>query len=207
MSYDAWKLATPPDDDRDATPEPSRSACTCGENWQCELCWSEAIDGVEFDGVALGGDTSEAGRTAKLSVVSLADELSGLEMALAFAEDLEETSTRSQAACADQAPHQGAKGGTMILGKPIKTHGLVVGAEKFAPHDALFEFRGRRVLLGERSTGWVVAWSDDKGVPLRWSHADKRTALRTALYVAEFGELPLSQMRKTRTLRNLVPIH
>lgn len=94
----------------------------------------------------------------------------------------------------------------MILGKPIKTKGLVVGGLAFINGDALFEFHGRRTLLGIRNGRHVVAWNDDRGVPLTWSHEDKETALRTALFVAEFCELPPSQRRKSKTLTGLEPV-
>jgi hypothetical protein len=94
----------------------------------------------------------------------------------------------------------------MILGRPLKTAFLVIGGLAYAKGDSIFEFGGRRTLLGVRNDRHVVAWNDDRGVPLTWSHEDKQTALRTALFVAEHLCLPPSQRRKSKTLTGLEPV-
>lgn len=95
----------------------------------------------------------------------------------------------------------------MILGKPFKPAGLVVGGVAYVDGDSLFEFAGRKTLLGERNGRHVVAWNDDRGVPLAWSHEDAKTALHVAKFVAEHHVLPPSQSRaRRRTLRGLVAV-
>lgn len=94
----------------------------------------------------------------------------------------------------------------MTLGKPIRTRGLVVGGVEYVDGDTLLAFGDRLVLLGQRGDLHTVAWNDDKGVPLRWSDADKTYALRNALFVAEHGRLLPSASRKSRTLRNLTAV-
>lgn len=84
-----------------------------------------------------------------------------------------------------------------------------IGGLLLARGDALFAFQGREVLMrferrDEADPGrFVLAWEDEKSVPMRWSDPNEATAVRVGLFVAEHGCLPPSQMRKTRTLRNL----
>jgi hypothetical protein len=94
----------------------------------------------------------------------------------------------------------------MILGKPLKTALLVIGGLAYTKGDSIFEFVGRRTLLGMRNGRHTVAWNDDRGVPLTWSHEDKWTAYYVAIWVAEHQTLPPSQRRKTRTLTGLEPV-
>jgi hypothetical protein len=94
----------------------------------------------------------------------------------------------------------------MILGKPLKTAFLVIGGLAYTKGDSIFEFHGRRTLLGMRNGRHTVAWNDDRGVPLTWSHEDKETALYVAVWVAENQTLPPSQRRKSKTLTGLEPV-
>lgn len=87
-----------------------------------------------------------------------------------------------------------------------------IGGLLLARGDAVFAYRGREVLMrferrDEADPGrFVLAWEDDKGVPMRWSDPNEATAVRVGLWLAEHGCLPPSQRRKTKTLTGLEPV-